>query len=87
MNRIHNRIAEVAQKFDVHFSGAYDNGKGKVDFDMTSMPVLPFFLALATEFRVPIENVTVHCSAYASSGCPTCGPEVEMNINVTIEQP
>jgi hypothetical protein len=83
--RMEAAIVEYCRKYDVgtpqHLRYRKDHG---VYFELRGMPILPFFVDLADACGIPINNIAVDFSAVDIGGCPTCGPEIEKTVEITV---
>lgn len=86
MKTAEEHVAGVCQKYLLEaYVSLYDRQlrTDKYEFQMDCLPILPFFMDLATEFLVPIENIVIEHER-GSSGCPTCGYGSECTYKITI---
>lgn len=81
------RIRELLAKYalDVYMCvGPNVGADGRIYWQMSTMPVLPFFIELAALCEVPIEQVHVH--AESESEISTYGGEHHLSIDIRVDR-
>jgi hypothetical protein len=81
---IEDVILGMCEKWMVRQPRHIESQPERIYFALDGMPVLPFFTELAEALGVPLEAVAVDFEAEVWGGCPTCGPEIEKSVEVTI---
>lgn len=80
---IEKMVKRICREYNLHVDAINITGIEKIEIVFDALPVLPFYIHLAAEFLVPLNQVSVE-HEYLGEGCETCGYGGGNQFTVTV---